>query len=153
MSIRIGRTPQPPTDLNTTHTPSLRAERTFDGASTLMAPASAAKVDAVAPGPFDDLQKGRIDANEYANRKVLEATHHLDGLPAHELDDIRRLLGDMLRSDPALAQLVEIATGQAPSPSALGRAAKMPAGRTHAASPRSFATSCSHLARSRARRL
>jgi hypothetical protein len=48
---------------------------------------------------------------------VEEATAHLGGLPAVELEGIRKALRERLTTDPALVDLVRGATGQVIPPS------------------------------------
>jgi len=66
--------------------------------------------------PLERLKAGQIDLDGYLDLKVTEATGHLKGLRAEEMDGLRRLLRDELSSDPSLAALVERATGQRPLP-------------------------------------
>jgi hypothetical protein len=66
--------------------------------------------------PLERLKAGRIDLEGYLDLKVAEATAHLNALRAEELNALRRVLRDELSNDPALAALVERATGQRPQP-------------------------------------
>lgn len=77
----------------------------------------AASVDATsATTPLARLRAGEIDVNGYVDLKVDEATASLKGVPAAELEEIKRVLRDQLRTDPGLVDLVRSATGKAPSP-------------------------------------
>jgi hypothetical protein len=66
--------------------------------------------------PLEQLQAGKIDLEGYLDLKVSEATSHLRGLRADEMDGLRQLLRSELARDPSLAALVEQATGQRPTP-------------------------------------
>jgi hypothetical protein len=66
--------------------------------------------------PLGRLRAGEIDVHGYVDLKVEEATKNLKGLPAAELDEIKSVLRDQLRTDPGLADLVRTATGKMPSP-------------------------------------
>jgi hypothetical protein len=61
---------------------------------------------------LDRLRAGEIDARQYVDAKVVEATAHLQGLPAVELEAIREALRERLTTDPALVDLVRGATGR-----------------------------------------
>jgi hypothetical protein len=63
------------------------------------------------------LRAGEIDARQYLDAKVEEATAHLQGLPAVELEAIQKALRERLTTDPALLDLVRGATGQEIPPS------------------------------------
>jgi hypothetical protein len=65
--------------------------------------------------PLDRLRAGEIDLDRYLDLKVQEATAHLKGLRAHEMDGLRAKLREQLSGDPGLATLVEQATGQRPA--------------------------------------
>jgi len=67
------------------------------------------------PSPLEQLKAGRIDLEGYLDLKVQEATAHLHGLSPVQLDSIRSMLRDRIATDPALADLVKQAAGQAPS--------------------------------------
>lgn len=71
---------------------------------------------AAAASPLARLRAGEIDVNGYVDLKVDEATASLKGLPAVELDEIKKALRDQLRTDPGLVDLVRSATGKMPSP-------------------------------------
>lgn len=66
--------------------------------------------------PLARLRAGEIDVNGYVDLKVDEATHSLNGLSTAELDEIKSVLRDQLKSDPGLADLVRTATGKMPTP-------------------------------------
>ncbi len=66
-------------------------------------------------GALERLRAGQTDLNGYLDQKVSEATSHLQGMRASEIDEIRSILRDELASDPALVELVQQATGQAPT--------------------------------------
>jgi hypothetical protein len=61
---------------------------------------------------LERLRAGEIDASQYVDAKVEEATAHLQSLPAVELEAIRKALRERLTTDPALVDLVRGATGQ-----------------------------------------
>jgi hypothetical protein len=73
---------------------------------------------AVAPtrAPLERLRSGEVDVHGYLELKVDEATAHLKDLPPAELTAIRKMLRDQLSTDPALADLVQHATGRPPTP-------------------------------------
>ena len=97
--------------------PARGGEKTFE-----VWPANAAGAGAVAPvapkgpGPLDRLRAGEIDLDRYLDLKVDEATAHLHGLRAQEMEGIRTILRDQLAADPALVDLVQQATGQILTP-------------------------------------
>ncbi len=96
--------------------------KTFEvGATDAGGPAGAAhKADAtqaVASGPLGELRAGKIDVNQYVDRKLDEATSHLKGLHASELAHIRDVLRDKIVHDPQIADLVRQAAGSVPAPS------------------------------------
>jgi hypothetical protein len=66
--------------------------------------------------PLERLRAGEIDVHGYVDLQVDEATSHLKGLDASELDSIKQLLRDELAGDPGLADLVHRATGHLPTP-------------------------------------
>ena len=74
------------------------------------------QVEKVGSQALDQLKAGKIDFNQYLDMKVQEATQHLHGLGKVELDAIRKMLRDRMATDPELADLVQQATGQVPSP-------------------------------------
>jgi hypothetical protein len=89
--------------------PAGAADRTFE--------VRAEKAQAAAPigsPALEQLRAGKLDLEGYLKVKLDEATAHLHGLPAAELDVIRRALRERLASDPALVELAQKATGHAP---------------------------------------
>ena len=60
------------------------------------------------------LRAGEIDVNGYVDLRGDEATKGLEGLSAAELDDIKKVLRDQMATDPALTDLVGMATGKTP---------------------------------------
>ena len=73
-------------------------------------------VDAVSSAPLDELRAGKIDVNQYVEKKLDEATSHLKGLHASELAHIRDVLRDKMVHDPQIADLVRQAAGSVPTP-------------------------------------
>ncbi len=61
---------------------------------------------------LERLRSGEIDLGGYVDLKVQEATGHLSGLPAVELEKIRTVLRERLASDPTLVDLLHTATGE-----------------------------------------
>jgi hypothetical protein len=79
--------------------------------------ASGADVEKVgAATPLERLRAGEVDVHGYIDLKVDEATSSLKGLSVSELDDIKSVLRDQMKSDPGLADLVRTATGKMPTP-------------------------------------
>lgn len=64
--------------------------------------------------PLARLRAGEIDVNTYVDLRVDEATKGLEGLPPAELADIKKALRDQMATDPALTDLVRMATGKTP---------------------------------------
>ena len=89
---------------------SARTDSTFSvpGASS---PASVppAKVSLV-----DPLRAGTLSVDAYVEAKVLEATEHLQLLPAADLASVRAMLRERLSADPTLVELVRVAAGSTP---------------------------------------
>ena len=79
------------------------------------AAAGTSEVSAASKSDAARVRAGEISIDQYLDLKVNEATHHLEGLGAENLSAIKSMLRDQLASDPALADLVKSATGQAPS--------------------------------------
>ena len=82
-------------------------------------PAAAAHGAASIDAPRTALERyraGEIDIGEYLDIKVDEATAHLAGLAAQDLQSIRSALRERLASDPTLLELVRTATGHVPEP-------------------------------------
>jgi hypothetical protein len=87
-----------------------------EGARKSEAPKSSEGVAPAASSPLDRLRAGQLDVRGYLDAKVDEATAHLHGMRAEDLDGIKRMLRDKLANDPALADLVRRATGKSPEP-------------------------------------
>lgn len=66
--------------------------------------------------PLARLRAGEVDVHGYVDLKVDEATSALKGISAAELDAIKSVLRDQMKSDPGLADLVRTATGKMPTP-------------------------------------
>jgi hypothetical protein len=66
--------------------------------------------------PLGRLRAGEVDVHGYIDLKVDEATSALQGLSTSELDAIKSVLRDQMKSDPGLADLVRSATGKMPTP-------------------------------------
>ena len=66
--------------------------------------------------PLARLRAGEVDVHGYIDLKVDEATSALKGISPAELDEIKSVLRDQMRSDPGLADLVRTATGKVPTP-------------------------------------
>ncbi|MBI5533026.1 MAG: hypothetical protein HY898_09940 [Deltaproteobacteria bacterium] len=65
---------------------------------------------------LDQLKSGQIDMNRYLDLRVEQATSHLQGaVDPERLDFIRHSLRIQIESDPALLELVQAATGSAPT--------------------------------------
>ena len=84
------------------------------------ASAATAATSATSPtsptSPLGRLRAGEVDVHGYIDLKVDQATSGLDGLSAAELDEIKSVLRDQMKSDPGLADLVRTATGKMPTP-------------------------------------
>lgn len=82
--------------------------------------ARAGNVDATSAtsptSPLGRLRAGEVDVHGYIDLKVDQATSALKGLSAAELDEIKSVLRDQMKSDPGLADLVRTATGKMPTP-------------------------------------
>ena len=82
--------------------------------------ARAGNVDATSAtsptSPLGRLRSGEVDVHGYIDLKVDQATSGLNGLSAAELDEIKSVLRDQMKSDPGLADLVRTATGKMPTP-------------------------------------
>lgn len=66
--------------------------------------------------PLAQLKAGAIDMDRYLDLKVDEATKSLEGMPATQLDEIKRTLRETLATDPMLVDMVKSATGKVPNP-------------------------------------
>lgn len=69
---------------------------------------------ASATSPLARLRAGEIDVNTYVDLRVDAATKGLEGLLPAELDQIKKVLRDQMATDPALTDLVRMATGKTP---------------------------------------
>jgi hypothetical protein len=69
-----------------------------------------------ATSPLGRLRAGEVDVHGYIDLKVDEATSALKGISNAELDEIKSVLRDQMKSDPGLADLVRTATGKMPTP-------------------------------------
>ncbi len=69
-----------------------------------------------ATSPLGRLRAGEVDVHGYVDLKVDEATSALKGMTPAELDEIKSVLRDQMKSDPGLADLVRTATGKMPTP-------------------------------------
>lgn len=69
-----------------------------------------------ATSPLGRLRAGELDVHGYIDLKVDEATSALKGLSPAELDEIKSVLRDQMKSDPGLSDLVRTATGKMPTP-------------------------------------
>jgi hypothetical protein len=76
----------------------------------------AAAASEVGASALDQLRAGKIDVTRYVEIKLDEATKHLSGLHASELEHVREALRDKIVQDPQLVDLVRQATGQVPKP-------------------------------------
>lgn len=108
----------PPDTVGGTSRPE-EAGRSFQVSKPSPQPSRAEQAGAVAPTrtALERLRAGEIDARQYVDAKVGEATAHLQGLPAVELEAIQKALRERLATDPALVDLVRGATGQEIPPS------------------------------------
>jgi hypothetical protein len=94
-----------------------RPEKAFEVRPERAAEASQAQApQSVARSPLERLRAGEIDVDQYVDLKVDQATAHLRGLRATEIDAIRGALREQLAGDPALVDLVRQATGRTPTP-------------------------------------
>src|ERR1700733_13816368 len=57
-------------------------------------------VGAVGSSPLEQLRAGKIDVNQYVDLKLDEATSHLKGLHAEQMQSVRELLKDKIVQDP-----------------------------------------------------
>ncbi len=76
--------------------------------------ASAAAVAGPQASPLDRLRAGEIDVHAYVDLKVGEATVHLHGLPAHQMESIKAALRSQIADDPMVRELFMQATGREP---------------------------------------
>jgi hypothetical protein len=88
-----------------------------DSANAAQRAGSAGSVESTSSAsPLGRLRAGEVDVHGYIDLKVDEATSSLKGLSAAELDEIKSVLRDQMKSDPGLADLVRTATGKMPTP-------------------------------------
>lgn len=81
-------------------------------ADSTLAPASnTGAVEGARNTALERLRAGEIDTSTYVEIKVDEATRQLEGLPKDQLETIRSELRHRMAADPALADLVQQATG------------------------------------------
>jgi hypothetical protein len=90
------------------------ASRPFEVSPSKTAAAAVAPAAPAGTSPLERLRAGEIDLDGYLDLKVSEATAHLKGLRAHEMEGLRALLREQLTGDPSMLDLVEQATGQRP---------------------------------------
>jgi hypothetical protein len=69
-----------------------------------------------ATSPLERFRAGEVDVDGYIDLEVDKATSALNGLSVAELDEIKSVLRDQMKSDPGLADLVRTATGKLPTP-------------------------------------
>ena len=123
MVDRIGKggsVPPPPIEGKDTKKPEAASEasRPFEVRGEKAEAARAQAPDAIAHAASAHLEKlrtGQIDLPTYLDLKVKDATAHLHGVRPAELDAIRKMLKEQLATDPALADLVQRATGATPA--------------------------------------
>ncbi len=61
-------------------------------------------------GPLALFRAGQTDRAGFVALHVEQATEHLAGLPAHDLESVRQALSDRCETEPLLADLVARAT-------------------------------------------
>src|SRR5258708_40060323 len=76
---------------------------------------ASAPVERVSSDALEQLKAGKIDFDGYLDSKVKEATAHVEGLAPAQLDSIRSMLRARMATDPELVDLIQQATGHAPS--------------------------------------
>jgi hypothetical protein len=110
--------------------PSASEVKPAGGASSVEAPFKVGRTDSAgaaqragnvesassATSPLGRLRAGEVDVHGYVDLKVDEATSALKGITPAELDEIKSVLRDQMKSDPGLADLVRTATGKMPTP-------------------------------------
>ena len=111
---RKGSPATPPIDVGGASRPA-EASRAFQVPSA--APAAQAAAVQIPSGALERLRAGEVDVQGYLDLKVHEATAHLSTLPPIELDALRAALRDRLATDPALVDLVRMATDRVRQPS------------------------------------
>ena len=60
--------------------------------------------------PLARFRAGELDRDGYVEAMIEEALGPLRGLPEHELEFVRSILRDFVETDPALMDLVDLAT-------------------------------------------
>jgi hypothetical protein len=60
--------------------------------------------------PLERFRAGELDRDGYIDAMIEEALGPLRGLPEHELEFVRGILRDFVETDPALMDLVDLAT-------------------------------------------
>lgn len=98
--------PKPPPPMHGVSSVTTNASRPFNVSTRRTEPQ---QVDRVGTTPFEKLRARQIDAAQYAELKIQEATAHLGGLAATDRDFIRRMLADQLQTDPMLKELFQLA--------------------------------------------
>ncbi len=89
---------------------SVGGKRAFEVESTK------ATEQASALNPADRVRSGELNLEGYLDVRAEEATRHLEGkLGPSDLSELRSLLKEQLRSDPALREMVKAATGSFPA--------------------------------------
>jgi len=98
--------------------PSVEAPFKVDRPDSANAAQRAGHVESAAAStsPLARLRAGEVDVHGYVDLKVDEATSALKGLSTAELDEIKSVLRDQMKSDPGLSDLVRTATGKMPTP-------------------------------------
>ena len=117
---RIGKGGAPPATPETEGSGSIQkqgpVEKTFsiERTEATKEPAKVGAAESTQASPLARLQAGEIDVNTYVDLRVDDATKGLAGLSPAELDDIKKVLRDQMATDPALTDLVGMATGKTP---------------------------------------
>jgi len=117
---RIGKGGAPPATPETQGAGSVEkkgpAEKTFSVERTgaTKQPAQVGAAESAQASALGRLRAGEIDVNTYVDLRVDEATEGLAGLPPAELEEIKKVLRDQMATDPALTDLVRMATGKTP---------------------------------------
>jgi len=113
-----GGAPQAPEVKPAGGAPSVEAPFKVERSDSANAAQRAGSVEAAASpaSPLGRLRAGEVDVHGYIDLKVDEATSALKGISPAELDEIKSVLRDQMKSDPGLADLVRTATGKMPTP-------------------------------------
>jgi hypothetical protein len=107
-----GGIPPQPSGVSGPSAPTKKFEVEAPKAATQAEAAEAVK----GPSALEQLRAGKIDVNQYVEIKLDEATAHLKGMGAAELEQVREILRAKIVQDPHLVELVRQATGRVPSP-------------------------------------